>query len=85
MNWKTEETVITVTDDAGTKVAEVLFPKIGEAEYTITHTWVDASLRGQGMAGRLVEAAVDQIRKNGGTPRASCSYAVRWFAEHLEK
>lgn len=85
MNWKTEETHITVTDEAGNKIAEILFPKTGEREYTITHTWVDASLRGQGMAGRLILAAMDQIRKNGGTPKASCSYAVRWLAEHPEK
>lgn len=53
--------------------------------YTIDHTFVDPSLRGQGMADKLVRAALEQIRKNGGTPAATCTYAVSWLEKHPEQ
>ena len=42
-------------------VAEVTFPE-RDGVAVIDHTFVDDSLRGQGVAGQLVRAAVDQIR-----------------------
>ena len=50
--------------------------------YTIDHTFVDASLRGQGVADRLVRAALEQIQANGGTAAATCSYAAAWLDKH---
>jgi len=47
------------TDECGTVTAEVTFPEGADGTVTIDHTFVDESLRGQGMAGRLLtEAAV---------------------------
>ena len=45
-------------------VAEVTFPE-RDGVAVIDHTFVDDSLRGQGVAGQLVRAAVDQIRADG--------------------
>ena len=68
-------------DAAGNLLAELTFPvKNGVAE--LDHTFVDDSLRGQGVAGQLVAAAVEQLRAEGMKARPTCSYAVKWFGEH---
>ena len=70
--------------DGDKLIAEVTFPtRDGVAD--IDHTFVDDSLRGQGVAGQLVRAAVDQIRAGGGKARATCSYAKAWFEQHPEE
>ena len=45
-------------------------------------TIVDSSLQGQGVAGKLVQAAVEDIKSQGGEVRATCSYAVKWLEKH---
>ncbi len=71
-------------DDAGRTVAEITFP-ISGGTANINHTFVDASLRGQGAAGQLVQAAAEQIRAAGLKAYPTCSYARRWFDEHPEQ
>ena len=78
----TEENRICMRADAGRIIAEVTFPETSENVYTIDHTFVDSSLRGQGIAGKLVQAAVDEIEKKGGKVTATCSYAVSWLEKH---
>ncbi len=68
-------------DDAGRVIAEVTFPETEPGVFTIDHTFVDDSLRGQGMASKLVQAAVDEITKRQGEVKATCSYAVKWLAD----
>ena len=70
-------------NESGEMVAEITFPQTAEHEYTIDHTFVDESLRGQGIASKLVQAAVDEIEGRGATVRATCSYAVRWLEWRL--
>ena len=82
MEFQTEENRIIKTDDAGKVIAEITFPETEPGVYTIDHTLVDDSLRGQGVAGALVQAAVDEIKRRGGEVRATCSYAVTWLSRH---
>ena len=63
-------------------LAEITFPRTEPGVYTIEHTIVDSSLQGQGVAGKLVQAAVDDIKAMGGEVRATCSYAVKWLEKH---
>ena len=70
--------------DGDRLVAEVTFPA-RDGVAVIDHTFVDDSLRGQGVAGQLVRAAVDQIRADGMKAQATCSYARMWFAQHPEE
>ena len=81
MEFKKEENRIYKTDDTGKVIAEVTFPETAEGVYTIDHTFVDNSLRGQGVAAQLVQAAVDAITAKGGRVEATCSYAVKWLSE----
>ena len=64
---------------------EVTFPSIDHIDQDtveINHTFVDPSLRGMGMAGKLMEAAAGEIRRQGKKAVLTCSYAVKWFESH---
>ena len=74
---------ITITGQNG-PLAEVDFPELEAGLVDINHTFVDDSLRGQGIAGKLMEAAADYLRSQGKKSVISCSYAVKWFEKHPE-
>lgn len=73
-----------LTDEAGHMTAEVLFPASDGDTVNITHTFVDESLRGQGIAGKLMEALAAQLRTEHKKARPFCSYAEAWFERHPE-
>lgn len=83
MDFITEKDRIYATDSSGKIIAEVTFPT-EDGVSTIDHTFVDPSLRGQGVAGKLVKLAADHILAEGNRIAAICSYAVAWFKRHPE-
>ena len=83
MNYITESDRIYAIDSSGKVVAEVTFPA-SEGIATIDHTFVDGSLRGQGVAAELVKLAADKILADGNRIGATCAYAVAWFQRHPE-
>ncbi|MDY4041012.1 MAG: GNAT family N-acetyltransferase [Collinsella sp.] len=89
MRFQEHEDRVEVIDDAGARagevVAEVTFPTVEPGVAEINHTFVDESLRGQGIAGELLERAVAVIERDGKRARPTCSYAVRWFERHPER
>lgn len=72
------------TDETGKLLAEVTFPE-QEGIAVINHTFVDGSLRGQGVAGQLLRAVADTLRQDGRKAKVTCSYAVHWFETHPEE
>lgn len=84
MNFSQEEGRIFAVDGEGRLLAEVTFPT-RDGVAVIDHTFVDTSLRGQGVAGQLLQAAADAVRAQGRKARPVCSYAVRWFEQHPEQ
>jgi predicted GNAT family acetyltransferase len=46
------------------------------------HTYTPAQLRGQGLAGKLVEFAVTYARNQGWRVIGSCSYVAAWLEKH---
>lgn len=84
MDFQYELGHIYAADASGTILAEVTFPTSGDGVAVIDRTFVDAPLRGQGIAGRLLFAAMEQIRSNGLRARPTCPYAVKWFERHPE-
>lgn len=70
--------------EKGKTIAEITFPKVAEGKVDINHTFVDNSLRGQGVADQLVRAAVGELREKDLKCRVSCSYARKWFQDHPE-
>ncbi|MBW7573297.1 N-acetyltransferase [Caproiciproducens sp. AGMB10547] len=65
-------------------IAEVTFPDMDEQTVNIDHTFVDDSLRGQGVAGKLMEASASLLREQKRKAVLTCSYAVKWFDSHPE-
>jgi uncharacterized protein len=84
MDFIYEPNRIYLNNEDGKAIAEVTFPDISINEVNIDHTFVDGSLRGQGMAGKLMKALVDDLKKNNKKAKATCSYAVEWFEKHPE-
>lgn len=83
MDFRIEDNRIYASDESGKVIAEVTFPaKDGIA--VIDHTYVDNSLRGQGIAGQLVQLAADKILADGNKIAATCPYAVGWLRRHPE-
>ena len=64
MDFQHEKGRIFALDADGKLLAEVTFPAENGVA-TITHTFVDDSLRGQGVASQILAEAAEQIRASG--------------------
>lgn len=82
MDFKIEENRIYLENNKGKVIAEIEFEKMENNKYNIYHTFVDESLRGQGVASKLVQMAVNEIKLKGGEAKATCSYAKAWLEMH---
>lgn len=82
MNFEIERDRILMKNETEKIVAEITFPETSPGVFVINHTFVDESLRGQGMASKLVQFAVNEIKNRGGQVKATCSYAKKWLNEH---
>lgn len=82
MNFSYEKNRIFVINEGGHVIAEVTFPNVSDNIVNINHTFVDNSLRGQGIASLLLEEAYKEIKKQNKTAVATCSYAVKWFEKN---
>lgn len=85
MEFQKEKNRIFTVNNVGTVIAEITFPEREKGVYVIDHTFVDESLRGQGIAKQLVDMAVKQIEEQGGVAEATCSYAKRVLQKSNEK
>ena len=83
MDFIKEQNRIYAEDENGKVIAEVTFPESEEGICTIDHTFVDESLRGQNVAGKLVESAVEQIKEQGKKVNATCTYTQAWLKRHV--
>ena len=84
MDFNKSKGRIWLENEAGELIAEVLFPEIEPSVVEITHTFVDDSLRGQGVAAKLMEKAAETIAEDHQKAILTCSYAQAWFARHKE-
>jgi len=66
-----------IRNEDGVRVAEMTYHTSGESEFNIDHTEVDPSLRGQGVAERLLDAAVQHARDKKLKIRATCRFALK--------
>ena len=82
MNFIKEKNRIYLENKEGKIIAEITFEEIQGGVYNINHTFVDETLRGQGIASRLVEEAVKEIEARGAKVTATCSYASKWLEKN---
>lgn len=52
--------------------------------FVITHVGVDPELRGQGIAGRIVQVGLEYARENALRVIPMCSYAAAYIRRHPE-
>ena len=76
---------IYVKDENGRMAAEVTFHQRSDRAMSIDHTYVSPELRGQGVADRLLRAAVKRFRARELKAVPVCSCAVAWFRDHPEE
>lgn len=50
----------------------------------LPHTRVEGEFEGQGLAGQLVRAALDEVRSAGYVVDPQCSYVQGWIDKHAE-
>lgn len=84
MDFTHESNRIVLFGENNKILAEVTFPNIDETTVDINHTYVDDSLRGQGIAGKLMEHAAGELKTQNKKAVLTCSYAVKWFEKHTE-
>lgn len=71
-------------NDAGETLAKITFQPRGDGVIVADHTFVDPSLRGQGIAAQLLDALADYARKEQLSIEAQCSYVVSAFARNRQ-
>ena len=82
--FKVEENRTIYLDDKGNILGEVDYPYISSNVVDVNHTYVDISLRGQGIANLLLTYAFNYFRENNIKVKCSCSYAIKWINNHKE-
>ena len=85
MKYIIEDYRVYLTNKDGAILAFVTFPKINDEEVIINHTYVDSSLRGKGIASKLLEEAYKKIKEQNLKAIPECSYAVKWFDDNFVK
>ncbi|WP_010651491.1 GNAT family N-acetyltransferase [Oceanobacillus massiliensis] len=71
-----------VGDNVRNPLAEITFVESGEERLVIDHTYVSSDLRGQGIAGQLVENVVLYAREAGKKILPLCPYAKNKMEEN---
>lgn len=86
MKFTHKENEIVLLAEDGKLLAQITFPYTGEdkSSVDINHTFVDASLRGQGVAGKLMKELVQELEERDVKAVPTCSYAAGWFEKHPE-
>lgn len=72
-------------DESGKMIAEITYIPSGEDKVLVDHTFVDPSLRGQGVAEQLVDRTVQEMETEGKKMVAVCPYVVSLFERKPDK
>ena len=72
-------------DENGKLIAEITYVPSGEDKVLVDHTFVDPSLRGQGIAEQLVDRAVQEMKTENKKIVPVCPYVVSLFERKPEK
>jgi hypothetical protein len=84
MDFKHESNRIYLENEKGECIAEVTFPQVSENKVNINRTYVDNSLRGRGVADKLMSEVMDDLKKSNKKAVVTCSYAAGWLKTHPE-
>ncbi|UUX32879.1 GNAT family N-acetyltransferase [Fundicoccus culcitae] len=86
MEFERKPDALVAHDADGKLIAEITFPPTDDPMVVnANHTFVDVSLRGQGVAGQLLDEMVAQMSAEGKKIKATCPYVVDKFNNEPEK
>lgn len=85
MDWKYGNGRIYSTDEKGELMCEATFTRQENGEMDIDHTYVNPVLRGQGVAGQMMEVVAEYFKKEKFITSATCSYANVWLKRHSKQ
>jgi uncharacterized protein len=71
-----------VGEDENNPTAEITYQKDSSGNLVVEHTFVSDELRGQGMAGQLVEKVINHARQQGIKLIPECAYAKKYIEKH---
>lgn len=80
-----KENEIYLLNENNEKIAYVRFPKTSEKVVKVTSTYVSDTLRGQEIAGKLMDALYKELKISNRKAILICSYAVKWFEKNIDK
>ena len=80
-----EDYAISFLDKDNNLLAYVTYPLIEEGVVNINRTYVDLSLRGQGIGKKLMDLVYEDLVNRGLKARITCSYAVKYFSQNEDK
>ena len=75
-----EDSILYVENDV--VKARIDFKHVTSDIIDIVHTIVDESLKGQGIAKKLVEDVIEYAKENSFKIKATCSYAKHYFEKN---
>lgn len=79
ISFEYAENKIYALDENNNRVGVIEYEKLENGDYNIYHTEVDESMKGKGIASKLVKEAMSHI---DGNVQATCSYAKEWIKRH---
>lgn len=81
---KSGERKFYIGDDENNPLAVITYVEVGPTQLIIDHTEVSDELRGEGIAGKLVEHVVDFARKEDKKIIPLCPFAKSYIEKHEE-
>jgi uncharacterized protein len=84
LNWQHEPERTFAVMETGELLAEATFADLGDNTVNINHTYVSPILRGQGVAGKMMNEVAERLRREGRKAQATCSYADAWLRKHAD-
>ncbi len=84
MTYQFEKEKMTLLSEEGSVMGWIKHPQIKPGIINIESVFTDPQFRGQGLAGQMMKALLEHLRKNEGKAVLTCPYAQRYVGEHPE-
>lgn len=84
LNWQHTTGRTFAESEDGELLAVATFSDSGDNTVNIDHTYVNPILRGQGVAGQMMDEVANRFRREGLKATATCSYADAWLRKNAE-
>lgn len=84
-SFKHQNFEILLLNNNGEQMGEITYQDNGNGIWSITHTGVSPTLRGQGLAEQLLDKLVKLANEKQVKLKAVCPYVIRQFEEQPEK